>query len=127
MTNEDMSSLQIIKSELFAAPKSDIGRCLEITQRIHGLGTAGASGLLAVLFPEDFGTVDQFVVKRLQEIDHPFYCDDLNKINPDRIKQTDGVLMIEIMRRKAVELNKKFNTDFWTPRKIDMVLWAYGR
>jgi hypothetical protein len=33
--------------------------------RIRGLGIAGASGLLSVLFPEYFGTVDQFVVMSL--------------------------------------------------------------
>ena len=28
---------------------------------------------------------------------------------------------------KANELNQRFDTDFWTPRKIDMVLWSIGR
>ncbi len=33
-------------------------------------------------------------------------------------------ILISIYRQKANELNIKFNTNFWTPRKIDMILWA---
>ena len=39
----------------------------------------------------------------------------------------NGVLLFQIMRERARKLNKDFDTDFWTPRKIDMVLWAIGR
>jgi hypothetical protein len=39
----------------------------------------------------------------------------------------DGVVLIEIMRRKAAALNAAFEVDSWTPRKVDMVLWTYGR
>ena len=125
--DNDLSTLKKIQNEIFDAPKYDIGKCLDIASRIHGLATAGASGLLAILFPEYFGTVDQFVAKRLQEVDHPIYACDLMKINPQSLKNTDGVLLIKIMREKANELNKKFSTDFWTPRRIDMVLWSFGR
>ena len=31
------------------------------------------------------------------------------------------------MRQKSLELNQEFQTNKWTPRKIDMVLWACGR
>ncbi len=34
--------------------------------------------------------------------------------------------MIEILRRKADELNIQNKTDFWTPGKVDMALWSYG-
>ena len=83
--------------------------------------------MLAILFPADFGTVDQFVVRRLQEINHPVYDAELNNMNPEGLKIKDGIILVEIMKEKANELNKKFNTDFWTPRKIDMILWAFGR
>ena len=79
------------------------------------------------MFPNDFATVDQFVVKRLQEIEHPVFKFDLNSMKPEHLKIKDGVVLITIMREKAVELNKKFNTNFWTPRKIDMILWSFGR
>ena len=112
---------------MFATPKTEIGECLEIACEIYGLGTAGASGLLAILFPEYFGTVDQFVVRRLQEIHHPLYADALNRMNPEGLKIKDGIILVNIMKEKAAELNARYDTDFWTPRKIDMILWAYGR
>ena len=82
---------------------------------------------MAILFPQNFGTVDQFVVRRLQEINPPIYAADLNRMNPEGLKIKDGIILVNIMKEKAAELNAKFNTDFWTPRKIDMILWAYGR
>ena len=37
------------------------------------------------------------------------------------------ILLIQIMRDKAAELNKCFKSDNWTPRKIDKVLWCVDR
>ena len=122
-----MVRLENIQKRLFSMPKEDIGLCLKTAGEIRGLGTAGASGLLAILFPKEFGTVDQFVVKKLQEIEIPDHQDALLRMNPESLKIDDGVLLIGIMREKAAELNRKFQTDFWTPRKIDMVLWSFGR
>ena len=65
-----MPELEDIKDELFSFDRRDVRRGLSIAYRIRGLGSAGASGLLAVLFPESFGTVDQFVVKNLQGINN---------------------------------------------------------
>ena len=83
---------------------------------IRGLGPAGASGLLSILFPESFGTVDQFVVKALREVEGFPYANELEKMNPESLSMDNSVL-----------LNQRFDTDFWTPRKIDMVLWSIGR
>ena len=124
---DSLEELLNIKEEIFSISHTDIEKCLITAKKIHGLGTAAASGLLAILFPEDFGTVDQFVVKRLCEIDHPIYKSFLDKMDPKSLKIKDGVVLVKIMREKANELNKQFNTDFWTPRKIDMILWSYGR
>ncbi len=125
--NDELSKLESIKERLFRAEKSDVSKCLEIATEIYGLGTAGASGLLAILFPEFFGTVDQFVVKSLREIEHPVYKEVLNGMKPESLNNKDGAILIKIMREKAAELNIQFNTDFWTPRKIDMILWSFGR
>ena len=125
--NGELHVLKDVQTRLFATSKNNVVACLKVASEIRGLGTAGASGLLAVLFLESFGTVDQFVVKRLREIDHPIYNKALAEMNPEGLKVKDGAVLIEIMKEKAAELNKQFNTDFWTPRKIDMVLWAYGR
>ncbi len=125
--NDELSNLKKIQTRIFETPKTNTIECLKIACEIYGLGTAGASGLLAILFPKDFGTVDQFVVRRLQEINHPIYDDALSLMKPESLKINDGIILIKIMREKADELNSKFNTDFWTPRKLDMIMWAYGR
>jgi len=37
----------------------------------------------------------------------------------------DGVYIERLLIEKANDLNNRFETDFWTPKKIDMVLWTY--
>lgn len=48
-------------------------------------------------------------------------------MNQMRLTIKDGVLLIHIMAGKAAENNRMFQTNDWTPRKIDKVLWTYGR
>ncbi len=119
-----LSELDDIKNKLFSFDRRDIRRGLSIAYRIRGLGSAGASGLLSVLFPESFGTVDQFVVKNLQEVSDLAGSAWLSKVIPESIKLDEAVALIKMMRRRADELNMANSTSFWTPRKIDMVLWA---
>jgi len=116
--------LESIQRELFIFNLNDAIRGLSILSRIHGLGTAGASGLLALLFPGYFGTVDQFVVKALSTVDNLPQIGKVKQMNPDGIGIKDAALVIEIMRQKAKNLNSVNQTSYWTPRKIDMVFWA---
>lgn len=115
-----------IKDKLFSFDPVHIGKGLEIAGSIDGLGPAGASGLLAVLFPKWFGTADQFVVKSLCEVRSLPERSRLLAMRPrsDTLTDSDALLLIAVMRRKARELNGMFGTDKWTPRKIDMILWA---
>jgi hypothetical protein len=48
-------------------------------------------------------------------------------MNPQVLDIRDGVLVVEVLRRKAADNNRVFQTDAWTPRKLDKVLWTYGR
>jgi hypothetical protein len=48
------------------------------------------------------------------------------RINPEAIEVEDAVTMIEIMRVKALELNRTFGANKWTPRLVDRVLWSQG-
>lgn len=113
-----------IKRRLLNLDTSDVRRGLSIAKEIPGLGTAGASGLLSLMYPDDFATVDQFVVKALLKIPGLSERGDLEKMKPEGLTPRDGVILIGIMRGKTKEINMVFGTDFWTPRKIDMVLWA---
>jgi hypothetical protein len=112
-----------IKNALLALDTRDIEAGLTTAQRIPGLGIAGASGLLALLYPHAFGTVDQFVVKSLGLL--PELADSVSKINPESLRLRDGVVLVVILRRKAVENNARFASTSWTPRKVDQALWAY--
>lgn len=122
-----LEELDDIRSKILNFDRSDIRLGLTIAKKIRGLGTAGASGLLALIYPSSFATVDQFVVKALRMVGNLPDADALSRMNPQNLTVSDGALLIDILTRKARELNCLFKTTTWTPRKIDMVLWTYGR
>lgn len=125
--NNELSALHAIKERLFELDKDNIQRCLALASSIRGLGTAGASGLLAVLFPAHFGTVDQFAVKALAKIPELPERDLIAAMKSQSLKLNEGTVLIRIMRRKAKELNTAPSPIVWTPRKVDMVLWTCAR
>jgi hypothetical protein len=90
---------------------------------IRGLAVAGASGLLALVYPEEFGTVDVMVTRALQRLGLPKVL----IVDPKNISIADAETMIEIMRLKAIDLNCMFGTNRWTPRLVDRVLWVVGQ
>jgi hypothetical protein len=122
--SNQLDTLFDIKERLLRFNISDISTGLNIAKEIYGLGIAGASGLLCLMYPDYFGTVDQFAVKALCKISSLPEFNLIKTMNPENISRKNGVVLINIMQRKAKENNKIFNTDFWTPRKIDMILWA---
>ena len=77
--------------------------------------------MLSLLFPEHYGTIDQFVVKSLQKVG----LDSVKGMDPENLTIEDAVVLEDIYRSKAKELNDQFETTNWTPRNIDMVLWAF--
>lgn len=121
----DIPALAKIQKELFSFDKSQICPGLEIACKIRGLGVSGASGLLSILFPYYFGTVDQFLVKSLLCIKGLKEHKCLAQMRPEALTLSDGVVLEQILRAKAAEWNQLFQTDTWTPRKIDKILWAY--
>ena len=126
-TENKLDELILLRDEILSLKDEAIEYALRKAAKIKGLGIAGASGLLSILFPSKYGTVDQFVVKRLLEIHDLPELKLITEINPKSINLSQGAILIEILRRKADELNIQNRTDFWTPRRIDMVLWSYGR
>ena len=116
--------LLTIRDRVLACENAGIQDALHAATQFGGLGPSGASGLLALLFPARFGTVDQFVVGALRRVRYLPERDQLERMNPESLTIAHGVVLVEIMRRKAVSLNELFNTSGWTPRKIDKILWA---
>lgn len=119
--------LEKLRQQILNLDINDVRLGLKTAKMIRGLGTAGASGLLSLMYPEHFATVDQFVVKALRLVSDLPEANALSKMNPLNLSVTDGTLLIGILDRKAKENNRLFGTSTWTPRKIDMVLWTYGR
>jgi hypothetical protein len=122
-----LPELDGIRSKLLSLNTEDIRTGLETACKIRGLGVAGASGLLALMYPTKYGTVDQFLVKALRGVEELPEAPLIAKMNPVALKVADGVLLIGILRRKATELNSAFTTSTWSPRLLDKVLWTYGR
>ena len=119
--------LLVIRDQILGCESAGIQDALRAATQVKGLGPAGASGLLALLFPAKFGTVDQFVVGALRGVRCLPERDQLSRMNGKRLTIANGAVLIGIMRRKAVSLNELFDTSEWTPRKVDMLLWASER
>ena len=122
---DDLKTLAEIQKNLFYIDHNYIERCLKNVMEIHGLGISGASGLLAVIFPREFGKVNQGVLEQLESIENIPHGRELSQIRSKTLNTKKAAVLIRILREKAEELNMRFGTNFWTPRKIDMVLWAY--
>jgi hypothetical protein len=114
-----------IRDRLLEFDPQRIEQGLKIAREIPGLGVAGASGLLAVMYPRSFAIVDQFVVKSLRSIPGLPQAQELNRMTAANLSLRHGTFLIERMREKATALNSRFRTDFWTPRRVDMVLWSH--
>lgn len=125
-TTEGRAALHRLKARILAIDPDQIRASIATADEVPGLGVAGASGLLALLFPNAFATVDQFVVKALCEVEDLPEAKSIAKMNPKSLTATNGEILIKIMRRKAVELTEVFGV-LWRPRDIDKVLWTYGR
>ena len=111
-----------VRKQLLSLDVSDVKTALKTATEIGGLGVAGASGLLSLMYPEAFGTVDQFVVKALLKVGDLPEQERLAQMNPEGLTIDDGVVLTRILRRKAAELGEG-----WTPRKVEAALWVIGR
>ena len=110
---------------ILAINPDDIYLHLANITRINGIGVAGASGILALILPQYFGTVDRFTVENLQKVydENSFYGKKLHNMDPQSLSIYDAMTVIQIYREKAEKLNRTLG-DGWTPRKIDMILWS---
>ena len=124
-TQAGRQELHQIRAKILDINPANIRASIDIA-KLPGLGTAGVSGLLALLYPEAFGTVDQFVVKALREVPDLPEASAIARMKPEGLTSRDGEVLIDIMRRHAVVLTDALGTQ-WRPRDVDKVLWTYGR
>lgn len=123
----NLSALDGIRQRLLTFDRDDVRLGLHAACEIQGLGVAGASGLLALMHPRYFATVDQFLVKALREVRDLPEAQALARMNPLSLRTRDGVVLINLLREKARSLNQVLMTTDWTPRKLDKILWTFGR
>ena len=76
------------------------------------------------MYPKHYATVDQFVVLALRQVSGLTRASALAAMKPENLSLRDGVVLIDLLAEKAAELNKLAGFQDWTPRKLDMVLWA---
>jgi len=124
-----------IARQLGALNPDNVEQCLKAvaSRSIPGLQLSAASGLLAVLFPASFGTVDQHTLRALQTLD-----DDravwLRRHIPDPktffpANNNDqgrhaAKLMTQLYREKARELAQLDEETGWGPRRVEMVCYT---
>jgi hypothetical protein len=121
--DDALDSLDRIRKSILELDRTDIAASLGIACEIRGLGVAGASGLLSLIYPAHFATVDQFVVKALREVSE--HSAAAKNMNPEGLTVRNGTVLTKIMREKSRQNNASFGNSFWTPRTIEMALWAY--
>ncbi len=135
--DDAQGELDAVKGKLLRADKTDITRCLQIVTLIEGFRIPTGSGLLAVLFPESFGTVDKLILRAFLAIpsvnsqyrlDAWIHNDDeyfSKGSKSDSRRYELASILIGLFMEKATENNKRlFGTSLWTPRKVEMALWT---
>lgn len=121
-----IEQLARVKMELFRMNLSDTKRAITLIESLHGFGPSGASGLLAVMFPTEFGTADKFLVAALRNVSGLPEANIVRQMKPESLDIDDVTMLVTILRKKAVQNNERFSTNTWTPRKVDKVCWRLG-
>ncbi|HVN21329.1 MAG TPA: hypothetical protein VMU05_21260 [Dongiaceae bacterium] len=131
---EQLFSVKCSLVEIDQPELADARKCLSLVRsaRIRGLDYPGTSGLLSLLFKEWFGTADICILESLRKIQS---LPEKRKVREIRAwvktkndwRDTDAVLVINIMRRKAAQLNTAFSTNKWTPSSISIILSTSNR
>jgi len=116
---DDLKELQKRIADKKELNDDDMSNAIRNLQKIPGIGPSAATGLLSILFPTHFGTIDKFVGINLRNIG----CK-IDEQEYTNISVESAIKMEKILIDKAKELNKEMNTDYWTPRRLDKILWS---
>jgi hypothetical protein len=121
-----IEALDQYRKRLLTLDPTDITAALKAGGAIPGLGVTGASGLLSLMYPGEFGTIDQFLVKALRDVERLPEAAAVARMKSRRLMIRDGAVLIGILRRKAAELSRAFGVP-WTPSMVSDVLRMVGR
>jgi hypothetical protein len=105
---DELVGLDRMRQQLLVLDTNYIRLGLRTVSAAPGLGTAGALGLLALLYPKKFGTVDQFAIKALRQVEGLPEAEALARMEPAGLSISNGVVVFDVLRRKAAELNVAF-------------------
>lgn len=132
----NLDELDEVKRQIVRADKTDVPRCLKIITCVEGFGIPTGSGLLAVLFPEHFGTIDKLILRAflsIPSVNTRYHLDEWTR-NDDQYfskgSKSDSrryelsSILIGLFVEKAAENNRLFGTSLWTPRTVEMTLWT---
>ncbi len=120
-----------IHSTLLSSDKVDIQNNLQLFCDLPGFGPPSASGVLSLMFPTHFGTVDRRVIGTFKQCQNSDIRDRLAKLI-DRYERNSGnmwfsvpeaALVIQVYRDAAEELSRRSGVT-WTPRMVDKALWS---
>ena len=127
LDRNSFEQLFAVKCSLVAVDQpglADARKCLNLVRspRIRAWDYPGASGLLAVVFKESFGTADTCILESLWKIESLPEKGKMREIRAwvrtkNDWRDADAVLVIDVMGRKAAQLNPAFGTSKWTPRE----------
>ena len=92
-----------------------------------GVWTTQAHRACWAAFQEWFGTADTCILESLWSIESLAEKRKMREIRAcvktkNDWRENHAVLVINIMRRKAAQLNTAFSTNKWTPRRVSMIL-----
>ncbi|MCR5629587.1 DUF1759 domain-containing protein [Eubacterium sp.] len=95
-----------------------ISNGINLLTEIVGVGPVCSTSFLAIILPSKFGVVSRHIIEPMKEV----YSDvkEYKKVISKKQACELEIKLNEISRT----INKRFDSNYWTPRKVDKVLWT---
>ncbi|MGQ0553923.1 MAG: hypothetical protein ACT4PU_11975 [Planctomycetota bacterium] len=126
---ESVSAVRIREATAAFADLDDPSAALDcLTGLVHGIGVAGVSAVLAAARPSLFPVIDVFAVIALEHHYPAPWITALPRDDHGRPQPRDDCYpkFTAFCRATALTLSRDSGRD-WTPRMVDMALWATGK
>lgn len=94
----------------------------------YGVGVASVSAILAAARPDLYAVIDVFALKAIDRHYTFPWIDRMNRNKKGDLEPTyqDYPSYVDFCRKRAGELAKASGEE-WTPRRVEMALWAIGK